>query len=65
MPTFAGMTDVPGLGISQSLVNFDEMLRHVWSFNSVVGVPIPVQGLADAGMEPAVAFYLDTKSTEC
>ena len=50
------MTDVPGLGISQSLVNFDEMLRHVWSSNSVVGVPIPVQTLADASMEPAVAF---------
>ena len=37
------------------------MLRYVWSSNSVVGVPIPLQTLADAGMEPVVVFYLDNR----
>ena len=53
-------TDVLGLGISLSLVNFDEPLRYVWCSIAVVGVRTPVQGLVDAGMEPVVEIYLDT-----
>ena len=49
-------TDVPGLGISLSLVNFDEHLRVCLGFHCRVGVRIPVQGLVDADMEPVVAF---------
>ena len=56
MPTFADMTVVPGLGFSWSLVNFDDILRYVWGCISVVGLRIPVSGLGDAGIEPAVAF---------
>ena len=56
MPTFADMIDVPGLGISLSLVNFDEHFRYVWGSIAVVEIRIPVQGLVDADIEPVVAY---------
>ena len=42
IPTFADVTDVPGLGISQSLANFDEILRYVSGSISVVGLRVPI-----------------------
>ena len=42
MFTFADITVVPGLGISQSFVNVDQNLRYVSSSISVVGLRIPI-----------------------